>query len=230
MTSPLLWYLNRGTGVVLLVVFTATVVLGVLATGRSATPLWPRFVTQGLHRSLSALAVLMLTAHVVSAVVDQYVDIRWWQAIVPFGGTYKPLWLALGAVSLDLLALVVATSLARASVPHRVWFLVHLSTYAAWASAVVHGLFIGTDSAAGWMVSITVGCVAAVALAVLARIVAVLNGTRVSRTRGNRERGNRERHHDGGPPRPPRPQRGVERAARHGSRTPARAGSGGGAP
>src|SRR4051812_21139442 len=58
MTSPLLWYLNRGTGVVLLVLFSATVVLGVLATGRSATPLWPRFVTQGLHRSLAALSVL----------------------------------------------------------------------------------------------------------------------------------------------------------------------------
>ena len=65
MTSPLLWYLNRGTGVVLLIVFTATVVLGVLATGRSATPLWPRFVTQGLHRSLAALSVFMLVAHVV---------------------------------------------------------------------------------------------------------------------------------------------------------------------
>ena len=78
--------------------------LGVLATGRSATPLWPRFVTQGLHRSLAALSVFMLVAHVVSAVVDSYVDIRWWQAFVPFGATYEPVWLALGAISLDLLA------------------------------------------------------------------------------------------------------------------------------
>ncbi len=75
-SSPLLWYLNRGTGVVLLVAFTATVVLGVLATGRSTTPLWPRFVTQGLHRSHAALSVFLLVAHVVSADVDQYVDIR----------------------------------------------------------------------------------------------------------------------------------------------------------
>ncbi len=50
----------------------------------------------------------MLVAHVVSAVVDSYVDIRWWQAFVPFGSTYEPLWLALGAISLDLLALVIA--------------------------------------------------------------------------------------------------------------------------
>jgi len=221
-STPLLWYLNRGTGVVLLVAFTATVVLGVLATGRSTTPLWPRFVTQGLHRSLAALSVFMLVAHVVSAVVDQYVDIRWWQAVVPFGGTYQPVWLALGAISLDLLAVIVATSLARARVPHRVWFLVHLSAYAAWASAVVHGLFIGTDSDKGWMVSITVGCVVAVGLAVVARIIAVLNGKRVNRKRHDRS------GHDG-PRRPFGPQSGVEREARHADRTPARAGSTGGA-
>ena len=168
MTSPLLWYLNRGTGVVLLIVFTATVVLGVLATGRSATPLWPRFVTQGLHRALAALSVFMLVAHVVSAVVDEYVDIRWWQAFVPFGATYEPVWMALGAISLDLLAVVIATSLARARISHRVWFLVHLTTYAAWASAVVHGLFIGTDSGEGWMAAIT-SAASPVGLAVLAR-------------------------------------------------------------
>jgi sulfoxide reductase heme-binding subunit YedZ len=91
-------------------------------------------------------------------------------------------------VALDLLALVIATSLARARVPHRVWFAVHLTTYAAWASAVVHGLFIGTDSAEGWMQAITVGCVVAVGLAVVARVVAVLWGSRPSRRNGGRGR------------------------------------------
>ena len=216
MTSPLLWYLNRGTGVVLLVVFTATVVLGVLATGRSATPLWPRFVTQGLHRSLAALSVFMLVAHVVSAVVDSYVDIRWWQSFVPFGATYEPVWLALGAISLDLIAVVVATSMARARVPHRVWFLVHLSTYAAWASAMVHGLFIGTDSAESWMVAIYVACGAVVGLAVLARLVAVARGKWVGRRTHTATALGR------------RPV-GTERSAEHGSPDPVGAGRGGGA-
>ncbi len=216
MTSPLLWYLNRGTGVVLLVVFTATVVLGVLATGRSATPLWPRFVTQGLHRALSALSVFMLIAHVLSAVVDSYVDIRWWQAFIPFGATYEPLWMALGAISLDLLAVVIATSLARARLPHRVWFVVHLTTYAAWASAVVHGVFIGTDSAEGWMVAINVGCVAAVGLAVLARLVAVARGLRHNRrTHTATALGQRPT--------------GTDRSARHGADAPVPARSSGGA-
>jgi len=179
-TSPLLWYVNRGTGVVLLVVFSLSVVLGVLATGRAVSPWWPRFVTQGLHRTLAALSVLMLTAHAASAVVDEFVDIRWWQAFVPFGATYQPLWLALGTVALDLTLVVVATSLARTHIPHRAWFLVHLTTYAAWTVGVVHGIGIGTDAGRPWLAATTAGCVAAVVLLALARVVAVVRARRAA--------------------------------------------------
>lgn len=172
MSSPLLWYLNRGTGVVLLVLFTLSVVLGVLATGRGASPLWPRFVTQGLHRTLAALSLLLLAAHTVTAVVDEYVDIRWRHAVVPVGATYEPVWLGLGTLALDLTLVVTATSLARGRLPHRAWFIVHLTTYAAWMAGVVHGVGIGTDAGSSWMAAITAGCVAAVALAVGTRLVA----------------------------------------------------------
>lgn len=172
MSSPLLWYINRGTGVVLLVVFSLSVILGVLATGRGANPLWPRFVTQGLHRTLAALSLLLLAAHAASAVVDEYVDIRWWHAVVPVGATYEPLWLGLGVLALDLTLVIVATSLARGRIPHRAWFLIHLTTYAAWVAGVVHGLGIGTDAARGWMAATTAAGVAGVGLAVAGRLVA----------------------------------------------------------
>lgn len=178
MTGPMLWYLNRGTGVVLLAVFTLTVVLGVLATGRSLSPWWPRFVTQGLHRTLAAMSVLLLLAHAGVAVVDEYVDIRWWQAFSPVGGTYEPLWLGLGALASDLTVVVVATSLARRHLPHRLWFLVHLTTYAAWAAGVGHGLGIGTDADVTWSMAVTAACVGLVVAAALARGVAVLRARR----------------------------------------------------
>lgn len=181
MSFPLLWYINRGTGVVLLVVFSLSVVLGVLATGRGATPLWPRFVTQGLHRTLAALSLLLLAAHAASAVVDEYVDIRWWQAVVPVGATYEPLWLGLGTLAVDLTLVIVATSLARRRVPHRVWFLIHLTTYAAWAAGVVHGIGIGTDSSRGWMAATSAACVAAVGIAVVGRTVSVIRVRRARR-------------------------------------------------
>ena len=173
MTTPVLWYLNRGTGIGLLVVFSLTVVLGVLATGRRATPLWPRFVTQGLHRTLAALSVLLLLAHAVTAVVDEYVDIRWWQAVVPFGATYEPLWLGLGALALDLTLVIAATSMARGRLSHRVWFAVHRTTYRAGAGGVVPRVGLGTESAHRGMVALTLACVVAVVVAAVARVVDV---------------------------------------------------------
>ncbi|WP_076263152.1 ferric reductase-like transmembrane domain-containing protein [Intrasporangium flavum] len=174
MTDPILWFLGRGTGVVLLALLTATTVLGVLSTRRGFHPLWPRFVTQELHRAVSGVAVLVLAGHVASAVVDEYGDIRWWQALVPFGATYEPLYLSLGTLALDLLAVVVVTSLLRGRLSGRTWRVVHRAAYASWAVSVVHGVGMGTDVASPWFVWLTVTCVALVAVATLARVVAAV--------------------------------------------------------
>jgi sulfoxide reductase heme-binding subunit YedZ len=101
--GPLLWYLNRGSGVVALVLLTFTTVLGVLALGGRPGSRVPRFVVQSVHRNVALLAVLTLLLHVVTAVADEYVDIRWWHALVPFSGALHRPWLGLGAVALLLL-------------------------------------------------------------------------------------------------------------------------------
>jgi sulfoxide reductase heme-binding subunit YedZ len=170
--GPLLWYLNRSTGLVLLALLTATVLLGILATSRGGH-LLPRFVGQALHRNLALWSMILLALHVTTAVVDSYVDIRWWQAFVPwYGATYLPLWLGLGTLSLDVLVLVVGTSLLRARMRHRGWRLVHLLSYVAWGIAVSHGLGIGTDLRhPGWERTAVYACVALVAGAGLVRLV-----------------------------------------------------------
>ena len=178
--GPFLWYLNRSTGLVLLVLLTASTVLGVLAMNGRAGRGLPRFVTQSLHRNLALLSVVLLAVHVASAVADTFVDIRWWQAFVPVGATYLPLWLGLGTVSLDLMALVVLTSLLRSRLSHSTWRVVHLLSWAAWAVAVAHGVGIGTDLGTDpatllqpdhrWAVLPTLACVAAVLMAALFRL------------------------------------------------------------
>jgi methionine sulfoxide reductase heme-binding subunit len=149
--DPLLWYLNRSTGLVVLAMLTLSVLLGVVSTGRGGR-LLPRFVGQALHRSLALWSVVLLGLHVVTAVVDSYVDIRWWQAFVPWvGASYLPFWLGLGTLALDIVVVVVVTSLARSRMRHRSWRLIHVLSYVAWAVAVAHGLGIGTDlRSPGW--------------------------------------------------------------------------------
>lgn len=170
--GPTLWYLNRSTGLVVLLLLTITSVLGVLSTGQGGR-LVPRFVGQALHRNLALWSVALLVLHVTTAVVDTYVDIRWWQVVVPWAGaTYMPLWLGLGTLAFDLIVLVVLTSLVRTRMRHRAWRLVHLLSYAAWGVAVAHGLGIGTDlRQAGWERSAVYSSVALVAGVALVRLV-----------------------------------------------------------
>jgi len=165
-STPALWYLARGSGVVSLGLLTMTVVLGIATSARWATTNWPRFIVAGLHRNLSLLSVSFLALHVTTVVVDGYVPIRWLDTVVPFGSSYHPLWLGLGAIALDLLAAVLVTSLLRVRLGHRAWRAVHWAAYACWPLAVAHGLGIGSDHRQSWMLAVavlTVGTVVAAA-------------------------------------------------------------------
>jgi sulfoxide reductase heme-binding subunit YedZ len=176
MTSPMLWYLNRGTGAVLLALYTMAVVGGVLATGRRTSSRWPRFVTQGLHRTLGLLASVLLAVHAASAVVDEFVDIRWWHALVPFGGLYQPVFLALGALALDLTVAIAVTSALRSRLSVRLWHAVHLTSYVGWAVAVAHTVGIGTDMRSSWLPWLLGACVAAVVAAAGLRVARSARG------------------------------------------------------
>jgi methionine sulfoxide reductase heme-binding subunit len=166
-----LWYLSRATGAVTLVLLTLTVALGIADERRWAPRRTPRFVVDHLHRSTSLLVMVVLAIHIATNVMDGYVQIRLVDAIVPFVGSYHPLWLGLGTLAFDLLLAVILTSILRERIGHRAWRAVHWAAYACWPVAVTHGLGIGTDvGTTGWMLWLTVACGAVVALAVRARL------------------------------------------------------------
>jgi methionine sulfoxide reductase heme-binding subunit len=169
-STPALWYLARGSGIVSLGLLTLTVLLGIATSTRWATERWPRLVVAGLHRNLSLLSVVFLGLHVGTVVVDGYVPIRWLDAVIPFGSSYRPLWLGLGATAFDVLAALVVTSLLRVRLGHRVWRAVHWAAYACWPLAVAHSLGIGSDNRQGWLLALDALAIAAVAAAVCWRL------------------------------------------------------------
>jgi hypothetical protein len=160
--SHALWYLTRATGLVSLLLLTATVVLGIMGAQRWSSRRWPRFLTGGLHKNLSLLAVAFLAVHIVTAVTDSFVTIRWLNVFIPFTGTYRPLWLGLGAVASDLLIALIITSVARQYIGYRAWRAVHWAAYACWPIALVHGLGTGTDARQSWALALFFGSLAAV--------------------------------------------------------------------
>ena len=165
-----LWYLTRGTGIVCLLLLTASVVLGILEVKRWANPRWPRFVTAGLHKNISLLVVAFVAVHVLTAVVDGFAPIRWLDVILPFTSKYRPIWLGFGSLAVDLLLAIVITSLLRPQLGSAAWRAVHWLTYLCWPVALVHGLGTGTDARMGWGLVLALGCLSVVVGAVWWRL------------------------------------------------------------
>jgi methionine sulfoxide reductase heme-binding subunit len=165
------WYLTRSTGAVALLLLTGAIVLGVVDVRRFSTPRWPRFVVDSLHRNVSLLAMVFLLVHILTAVLDSFAPISLLDAFIPFGGSYRPFWLGLGAVSFDLLLAVTITSLLRQRMGFASWRAVHWLTYASWPIALLHGFGTGSDAKSTWLLWLSVLCLVAVLAAVLVRVI-----------------------------------------------------------
>jgi sulfoxide reductase heme-binding subunit YedZ len=164
-STTALWYASRSTGIICLVLMTAVMVLGALVNRQGRLPGLPKFAVTGLHRNLSLLSVAFLAIHVITAVADPFVTIGIAAVFVPLASPYRALWIGLGAVSLDLMVALVATSLARARIGRRTWRAVHWLAYLSWPVALVHSVGSSSDLQSGPLLFLAIGCTVAVAAA-----------------------------------------------------------------
>ncbi len=168
--SKALWYLTRGFGLISLILLTTTTVLGVAQVARYARPGWPRFVVSAIHRNASLISLVAIAIHVLTAVADSYAPIHLADVVFPFVSRYRPLWTGLGALTLDMMAAVIITSLVRVRIGHRLWRAVHWLAYASWPVAAAHGLGTGSDARSHLVDLLYLLCAAAVLGAVAWRL------------------------------------------------------------
>ena len=172
-----LWLVSRGSGLALLTAFSAVVVAGVAARLGSATGRWRRLAAAELHRTLALFCVAFLGLHVGTAILDPYVTIGWAATVLPFASGYRTLAIGLGTLTVDLGGAVLLTSLMRRRLGYRAWRAVHWLAYLAWPVAFAHSLTAGNDLRIWWVALIEWGCAAAVATAVVARLLHAIRHT-----------------------------------------------------
>ena len=170
LTSPWLWYLSRATGIVSLCLLTLVMALGVGTATRAGGRFLLRFEVAELHRRLSLLSVMFVAVHVTSTVLDTYVPTGALAAVVPGASSYKTIPVALGALAVDCLLAVTATSIARSRIPVAAWRAVHWLAYLCWPIAVLHTVVIGSDMKHRWMDIVVLACVGIVVVAGLRRV------------------------------------------------------------
>ncbi len=97
---------DPGYRLVSLILLSATVVLGTVASVGWTTDRWPRFLSQSVHRNLSLFCLALIGVHIMTTVGDGYVPISLADAVIPFRSPYRPIWVGLGALAFDMLLAV----------------------------------------------------------------------------------------------------------------------------
>jgi methionine sulfoxide reductase heme-binding subunit len=167
-----LWLVSRASGLVLLVLFSAVVVLGVSTRTGARSVRWPRFAVAELHKTLSLFAVALLGLHVATAMLDPYVSIGWLSALIPFTSHYETVAIGAGALAVDIGGAVLITSLLRRRIGQQVWRAIHYLAYLAWPVAFVHSISAAYyDQHLWWVAAVESGSLAAVATAVVVRLM-----------------------------------------------------------
>ena len=161
MNNELLWYTGRGTGLIALVLLTVVLVLGVVGrSGRPALGL-TRFALADVHRNASLMALGLVLIHLTVLWMDPYARLRIFDLLIPFDAAYRPFWVGLGTIAMELLVVTVVTSLLRRRIGARTWKLLHWASYGLWPIAWLHGWFTGTDAGKWWFRLIAITCLLA---------------------------------------------------------------------
>ena len=159
-------------GVFALIGLTASVGIGLLAADRIVMTPSRRIVAQAVHRAVSFGAVAFLVIHILTEIMAGRATAT--DAVVPFLGQHRTLYLGMGTIASDLILLILVTGIVRgrfaAMRPAWMWRVLHCTAYLAWLLGILHGLLDGRRAKpyVDWSYG---ACVAAVGIALLVRLV-----------------------------------------------------------
>ena len=160
------WFVARATGLVAYVLLSVAVIGGLLLStrlmGRRPPPDW----MLDWHRFVSGLGVIFTALHLVSLLVDDYIEFRLVDLLVPFVSGWRPVPVAWGVLALYLALAVEVTSLLRQRMSLVWWRRVHYLSLPLFVLATVHLLTAGAD-AGHPAVLLLVGALSAVVLLLL---------------------------------------------------------------
>ncbi len=124
-----------------------------------------------LHEYTTVLWIPLAALHVLSLLLDSTARIGLLDVVVPFHSSYGTLAIGLGALSLDVLAVVAVTAYLKRRMRKDVWLWVHRLAYVAFVLMFLHAVLGGTDFSDPAVSAITWGAAAGLLTLGLARVL-----------------------------------------------------------
>lgn len=141
------WYLSRSAGLVAYTLLWLNVISGLLLSGRLLRQrLAPALIAQ-IHQTLSAGSLAFAIFHGLVLLGDRYAGLRLSDLLVPFSGSFHPVWMAGGQISAGLMGALLVSSELRKVLGNKAWRALHYAAFGAYWLALAHALALGSDSA-----------------------------------------------------------------------------------
>lgn len=144
------WYLSRASGFVAYLLLWGSVTWGLLLSTKTGRAWMRPPQLLDAHQFLSAVGMGFGGFHGFVLMGDRYVSFTLRAIIVPFGGSYEPLLVAMGQIALWLPLLLIASFHVRRHIGGRMWRRLHYASFAAFWLAFAHGLLLGSERTTVW--------------------------------------------------------------------------------
>ena len=169
-SSPVDWYAARAAGIAAYALLSVVVVLGLTMARKTSIRRWPKFAVEDVHRFGGLLVGTFVVIHIATIAIDSWLPFSVGAIIVPFVSTYRPLWVACGIVSAELLLALAITNHYRDRIDYRTWRRAHYLNFVVWSLATIHGIATGTDRSAPWLLGLYAVATASVGAATVWRV------------------------------------------------------------
>ncbi len=170
-TDQFFWVLARVAGLSSYAALAIALVTGIGLRTAVFDWLGSNRLVRSLHEYTIVLWIPLAGLHVVSLLLDTTARLGLLDVFVPFHSSYGTLGIGLGALSLDILAVVSVTAYLKRRMSKELWLWIHRLSYAAFALIFLHAVLSGTDFSDPVVSAITWGTAAALLTLGVARVL-----------------------------------------------------------
>ncbi len=103
---------------------------------------------------MQLVAGIFLLIHIISVLLDTFIQFSLAGILIPLVSTYRPVWLSLGIVAMYLGVALAISSYLKRFIGYRAWRTMHYAGFAVWLLALIHGITTGSDTRAPWATAI----------------------------------------------------------------------------
>lgn len=164
------WYVVRGSGLVAFALLAASMVWGLLVSGKILGRSVKAKGLQWLHESLGLAALLATVVHLIALSVDGFIGFSWLDLLVPGVSDWKPFAVTLGIVAFWTMAVVSLSFYVKRWIGQSAWRTIHYLSYGLFVTAALHGILAGTDTSSPAVIAVYAAAVVAVAGLTVQRI------------------------------------------------------------